>query len=78
MDYVVYDENVEVEIEREGEYMIIPFCEIQAGDYIIMSERYAGEDAHKSEDPDYDGWVVYDSFGCGLFPEDLGAPLKQK
>lgn len=76
MSYQVYDETVAVEIERDGEFQIVPFCDIQAGDYIIQAEMYAGENAQESEDPDYPGWVVYNSDGFGIFPEDLGAQLK--
>lgn len=58
-------------IERNGKRMLVPFCEIQGGDFIVDHSFYAGCDAHVSGDASYDGWLFYDEDGNSWFPEDM-------
>lgn len=77
----IYDEKSLVNIVRQGEPMSIPFCELKAGDHLQTVNGTAlvcGTDAHVSGDADYEGWIVFDEYGEGYFPEDFGAPLRSE
>lgn len=72
----VYDENATVSIIRDTQKMQVPFCELQTGDRVIGVEGpcfIVGEPAHKSEDPVYEGWLVYSDTNDDYYPEDFGA-----
>lgn len=74
-----YDENVQIEVIRDGQTLHVPFCEIKKGDKVFRNEPYftCGEDAHKSGDASYEGWLVYDENGGDYYPEDFGALEKR-
>lgn len=74
----VYDENVYVDINRHGTAMTVHFWELLKGDVITTGAHkglVVAEDAHKSEDPDYEGWLFHSLSDEGYFPEDFGAKL---
>ena len=65
--------------EPENKEMYIPFEEIRKGDTVYVKDGtvVAADDAHYSGDADYDGYLFYDVYGNGIFPEDVKpAPFK--
>ena len=57
----------------------VDFESIKAGDTVFTRDGFAlvvGEDAHRSGDASYDGWLLYDADGDAQFPEDLVAGVK--
>lgn len=69
-----YDENVYVDIMRKGIAMTVYFYELLAGDVISVSSHagiVVGEDAHRSGDASYDGWLFYSAKGTDYYPEDF-------
>lgn len=76
LKFDTYDENVSVNVLRNGEQKTIPFCDLVAGDVIYGGELdgiVVGIDAHYSGDASYDGWLLYDENGVDFYPEDFGA-----
>ena len=72
------DGSVTLTVLRNGQLSTICFRELTKGD-ITCSPKVprivVGENAHKSEDSDYVGWLVYDENGCSYFPEDFSPKL---
>lgn len=73
-------DNKQVKVIRKHstELMLAPFNSIRKGDTIFVQQAaiVCGEDAHKSEDPSYDGFLLYGEDGDSWFPEDLdGGPV---
>lgn len=79
----VYDESVRVSILRAGRRMQVEFWQIRKGDVVFYDGTYGrssvvcGEEAHISNDPDYQGWLFHSEGGMGYFPEDFGAQPKE-
>lgn len=74
----VYDEGVYIEIMRNTNAMTIHFWELQEGDMITSAPHkglIVAEDAHKSGDACYEGWLFLGADGDSYFPEDFGAAL---
>lgn len=74
----VYDENVSVNILREGTHQTVPFRSLIEGDVVFGGELdgiVVGIEAHVSGDACYDGWLLYDENGVDFYPEDFGAKL---
>ena len=73
---IKYDDFVPVEINRDGERMTVPFCDLLAGD-ILTDPRYptviVEDGAHYSGDASYDGYLFYGTDEHSYFPEDFGA-----
>ena len=72
----VYDENITVDILRNGKRMTVPFRELVSGDVVFGSELdgiVVGIDAHSSGDACYTGWLLYDENGVDFYPEDFEA-----
>lgn len=61
--------------DGETEVKLVEFTSIKAGYTFFVKgcPVVCGEDAHISEDADYDGALLYDQEGEGYFPEDLDA-----
>ena len=68
---ILCNENNPVFVRRNGEYMLVPFCKLLLGDYIVGSSSYVGCVPHESGDSTYDGWVLYDYSGESIFPQDV-------
>ena len=72
----VYDENVAVDVLRNGKRMTVPFSALVSGDVIFGGELdgiVVGTDAHISGDACYEGWLLYDENDVDFYPEDFGA-----
>ena len=72
MENKAYDENVLVSVFRNEKHQI-PFYQLRKGDIVLTNAEQlfvCAEDAHHSGDASYDGWIVHDKHGNGLFPED--------
>lgn len=69
----VYDENIPVNILRNGQKQTVPFKELVCGDVISTGNVVVAIDAHFSTDPSYDGWLLFDQNGIDYYPEDFGA-----
>lgn len=75
LKFDTYDENVLVNILRNGKEQTVPFCELVTGDIVWGGELNGvtvGIDAHYSDDNDYDGWLLFDQNGVDYYPEDFG------
>lgn len=74
----VYDENISVNILRNGQHQTVPFRELVEGDVVfggVLDGIVVGIEAHISGDASYDGWLLYDENGVDFYPEDFGAKL---
>lgn len=74
----VYDENISVNILRNGERITVPFCKLVKDDVVFGGELdgiVVGTDAHVSGDACYNGWLLYDENDVDFYPEDFGAEL---
>jgi hypothetical protein len=78
----VYDDKVLVEVCRSGILKTVEFNAVKQGDIIVMPYTLkdiqekgpvVAKNAHRCEDPDYNGYVFYDTLGKCYFPEDFGA-----
>ena len=66
--------DIYLEVIRNGEEILVPFCELVEEDVVTTPRGHSftvGVAAHRSDDPDYDGWLCYDSANSGYFPEDF-------
>lgn len=56
-----------------GKIDLVNFEDIRKGDLFAVNGFICKcrEDAHLSEDPDYDGYLLYDTNNNSWFPEDL-------
>ena len=62
----VYDEDVYIEILRNGNVMTVHFWELQEGDMIAAGEHkglVVDEDAHESGDSFYEGLLFLGTYG---------------
>lgn len=56
----------------------VNFETLRNGDIIFVkgNRRIVCEDAHRSDDPSYDGYLLYDIVGNSYFPEDLDSDIE--
>lgn len=57
--------------KHNGEFALVPFCELEEGDYLPTIHRTIGVESHPSGDSTCDDWLLYDDEDESWFPEDL-------
>lgn len=57
--------------KHNGEFMLVPFCELKGGDYLPIIDRTVGVASHLSGDATFNGWLLYDNEDESWYPEDL-------
>ena len=57
--------------KHNGEFALVPFCELVKGDYLPTIHRTIGVESHRSGDSTFDDWLLYDDKDESWFPEDL-------
>lgn len=57
--------------KHNGEFTLVPFCELAKGDYLPIIHRTIGVESHPSGDSTFDDWLLYDDKDESWFPEDL-------
>ena len=68
---ILCNENNLVFVRRNGVYSLMPFCELEEGDYIPQLRSTVGVEAHRSGDASYDGWLLYTEDDKDVYPEDI-------